>query len=163
MRSIALHRRLVVSDFRGNQAHQTIEQVVDSLNLGPKDRFNIQTILNELITNSLEHGLLSLESDLKTEAPGFATFYAKRAERIKQGREGQIDIHISHEFSDFGHKVHIRIADTGLGFDTSFLNASLPDNASPFGRGINITRELCSSLSYSRKGNEVHAIYELEQ
>ncbi|MCC5796142.1 MAG: ATP-binding protein [Methylophaga sp.] len=146
----------------GDDASLKLDKAIVSLNLDRKDSFNIHLVVNELVSNALDHGLLLLSSAEKSQPSGFDAYYRMRSERIKQGNTGHIEIHISREFSAERHKLHIHVADTGDGFDTDSLDAKLPGSDCTFGRGISIVRQLCSSVSYSPKGNQVHVTYDLE-
>ena len=48
-------------------------------------RGQIHTVLAELYSNALEHGLLRMNSDLKSDADGFEEYYRCRAERLDYG------------------------------------------------------------------------------
>ena len=57
------------------------------------------TVLSELYSNGLEHGILKLDSSLKSSPAGFAEYYGLRQERLDQLTEGTIRIHMKHECS----------------------------------------------------------------
>src|SRR5690606_8109884 len=79
----------------------------------------IYTILAELYTNALEHGVLGLDSALKTTAEGFAEYYRLREERINAVSEGFVHIYIKHKTNADGGLLRVRIEDSGTGFDFS--------------------------------------------
>src|SRR5690606_773203 len=77
----------------------------------------IYTILAELYTNALEHGVLKLDSGLKQTPDGFSEYYRLREERINQVDSGYVRINISHKTNENGGLLKVRIEDSGDGFD----------------------------------------------
>lgn len=127
----------------------------------PSHKERLFIILDELYTNSLEHGLLRLDSSLKQEEDGFLRFLNAREEAIDRLNSGFVDVQLSHEpLGDFEGELKIRIEDSGEGFDHFGLDDNLSPSQSIFsGRGILLTRSLCSSLTYEGQGNIVTAVY----
>lgn len=127
----------------------------------PSHKERLFVILDELYTNSLEHGLLKLDSSLKQEEDGFLRFLKAREQAIEQLNDGFIDVQVTHEpLGDFQGELTIRFEDSGEGFDYELLNHHLSPSQSTFsGRGILLTRSLCSNLTYEGRGNIVTAVY----
>ena len=119
----------------------------------------IYTVLAELFSNALEHGVLKLESNMKQSANGFADYYALRAERLANLEEATIKISLSHEPCEQGGKLTIRIEDSGDGFDYQQHASDLANNKDFCGRGEGLLLQLCSDYSFSGKGNIATAIY----
>jgi len=116
----------------------------------------IYTILAELFSNALEHGVLGLDSDLKSTPTGFIDYYEKRSTLLGQLSEGYVSFAFSHEPSNEGGKLSIQVEDSGAGFD--FENQQ-KDNGSYCGRGMPLLRSLCSSVEYQGNGNTVEAVF----
>jgi DNA-binding response OmpR family regulator len=115
----------------------------------------LYTILAELYTNALDHGVLGLDSALKTTAEGFAEYYRLREERIRAVSEGFVHIYIKHKTNADGGLLRVRIEDSGTGFDFS---ARAPNTLSTFGysgRGIALVEKLCGRVRYLGNGNIV--------
>lgn len=114
----------------------------------------IYTILAELYTNALEHGVLGLDSALKQSAEGFNRYYQLRDERIRQLHEGYVRFHIFHRTHEQGGKLCVRVEDSGAGFDYQGRahNNELTDYS---GRGIALLEKLCTSVRYLGSGNIV--------
>lgn len=127
----------------------------------PSHKERLFIILDELYTNSLEHGLLKLDSSLKQEEDGFLRFLNERERAIGRLNSGFIDVQVTHEpLGDFQGELTIRIEDSGEGFDYAALDNDLTPRQSMFsGRGVMMTRSLCSSLTYEGRGNIVTAVY----
>jgi CheY-like chemotaxis protein len=124
-----------------------------------KSRDHLYTVLAELFFNALDHGLLNLDSAIKSTPQGFMEYYEKRQNDLVNLQEGQIKIIFEHLPAGNGGKLLIRIEDTGRGFDYHKAVPRLRENLAPSGRGIPLVRSLCENVSYFDKGNIVEAIY----
>lgn len=121
----------------------------------------VSTILSELYSNALEHGLLGLDSAIKQTDDGFIDYYEQRRDRLQALEHGSIHITVELSTASFD-QVAITITDTGDGFDYQKDINSAEDNA--FGRGTNIVNELCNSnIEYSNGGRTVTAVYTFEK
>ncbi len=124
-----------------------------------KEREKIYLILAELFNNSLEHGLLGLDSALKKDAEGFSKYYAEKERRLEELQSGAIEIRLAHTPNRHGGEVSIMVEDTGPGFVRSEANASLDGNLGHAGRGLALIEELCDSVNYNSRGNRVEVIF----
>jgi DNA-binding response OmpR family regulator/anti-sigma regulatory factor (Ser/Thr protein kinase) len=118
----------------------------------------VQTILTELYTNALEHGVLELNSNMKATPDGFELYYRERERRLAAPTSGWIKINLSYEPADEGKgRIRIRLRDSGSGFtETPSPQAS---SSQPWGRGMKMVRDLCESVQYTGGGTEVEAVY----
>jgi len=119
----------------------------------------LYTILAELYTNALEHGVLKLDSELKKTAEGFSDYYELREQRINQVTEGFVRINIAHKTNENGGLLKVRIEDSGEGFDHQ---SRTTDNLSSFGysgRGIALVEKLCGTVTYLGCGNIVEVAF----
>jgi CheY-like chemotaxis protein len=124
------------------------------------------TIVAELFSNSFEHGILKLDSALKSTPAGFAEFYALREQRVQELESGFIKIKMKHA-SESGRSgvFSLSIEDSGEGFDyrnkvnknQQNMNAESTGANKFSGRGIPLIYSLCHSLEYQGCGNEVVA------
>lgn len=120
---------------------------------------SLYSILAELYSNGLEHGILQLDSAWKVTPEGFARYYRERSERLAALQEGFIRIRLSHETNHDGGTLTIVVEDSGSGF---LHPASIHNNHSTAGysgRGIPLIRSLCRSLRYLGCGNQVEAVF----
>ena len=120
---------------------------------------SLYTILAELYSNALEHGVLGLSSDWKKSPEGFARYYAERKERLNTLVDGFVSFHLSHNAMADGGSLLIRVGDSGEGFShaEAFNNDHKTDGYS--GRGIPLIRSLCESLRYIDNGSQVEAVF----
>lgn len=122
-------------------------------------REGIFTVLSELFSNALEHGLLELSSEMKASAEGFMKYYELREQRLATLEQGWIQIVMEHAPDEYGGAVRIRVADSGCGFDTEAVFIALEDNRGFSGRGIPLVRSLCAVCDYNDAGNAVEVTY----
>lgn len=125
-------------------------------------REHIYTILAEMFSNALEHGLLGLESNIKKDADGFAQYYSLREKRLEKLEGALIKIKISHQaLAETSGKLIFQLSHNGKGFDyEDYLSSFDYDNQnSMYGRGIKLIKELASDFRYSQGGKCLEVDY----
>lgn len=120
----------------------------------------LYTILAELYSNALEHGILGLSSDLKASAEGFARYYALRTERLADLETGYVRFTLDHVPQAEGGLLTMEIEDSGPGFDYQAKQASRPDQSGYCGRGMPLIKTLCESVRYRGAGNIVEVVFQ---
>lgn len=120
----------------------------------------IFTVLTELYSNALEHGLLRLDSNLKSSADGFAEYYQARS-RALESLEGFLRFDFRCEMDGSAGRLYITVTDSGPGFDYRAKLGELDEAAGRayHGRGMRLLHELCQSVSYRGPGNEVEVVF----
>lgn len=119
----------------------------------------LYTILHELYTNALDHGVLRMDSTLKNSSKGFERYYQLREERLSNLSEGFVRIQLECLPTTVMGHLRIVIEDSGTGFAwQSILDGGSPAGALS-GRGIRLVDSLCESLRYEGCGNRVEAVY----
>jgi DNA-binding response OmpR family regulator/anti-sigma regulatory factor (Ser/Thr protein kinase) len=116
------------------------------------------TVLSELYNNSVEHGVLELDSGLKQSDEGFFEYFTSREERLSALESASIII--SAEYRPHENALAIRIKDSGKGFKQGHMS-KLEDVEKSYGRGISLVKELCESVEYTNKGNTVDVIFKI--
>lgn len=124
-----------------------------------KHRERIYTIISELFSNSLEHGILRLSSSIKDNPQGFIEYYNAREAALNSLVDASVTINIEHYATDHGGRLVITLKDTGSGFDTDELTKRINDDTRAHGRGIHLINALCNQLTYSNDGKVVTAEY----
>ncbi|MFC4260502.1 SpoIIE family protein phosphatase [Marinobacter lacisalsi] len=126
----------------------------------------IYTILSELYTNALEHGVLELPSSWKDGPEGFNRYYAERQKRLEEvGDDQYIRFELEHCVLSSGGRLLLRCQDSGKGFDAGqsvgppLASGSRSQLA---GRGIPLIRQLSSDLTYNKQGNCAEVVYDWE-
>ena len=116
-----------------------------------KHNGKLYTILSEIYSNALEHGILELDSTLKTDPEGFATYYEERNKKLATLKHGKITFHIDHiPISEHKGKLIITVTDSGDGFD---YRTSFEPSNSYSGRGHKLLSDLCENVEYNGNGN----------
>lgn len=119
----------------------------------------LYTILVELYSNALEHGVLGLDSALKATAEGFSDYYALRNRRLQTVATGYIRILLDHNTTEDGGILKIRVEDSGEGFIPSATGSDKAVHQVYAGRGLALLEKMCDSVTYLGKGNQVEVVY----
>ncbi|OPX54105.1 Histidine kinase-like ATPase domain-containing protein [Oceanospirillum multiglobuliferum] len=136
----------VISQFNGLEAHNQ----------------KLFLIISELMNNALDHGLLELDSSLKSGPNAFETYLNARQQRLKDLTTGSISI-TAHKIRLHDEALlRITIEDTGKGFDYNALKAPI-EQTQMHGRGIKLVKQLCRATVYEGNGNTVTVDYSLER
>lgn len=129
-------------------------------------RYRVETVVTELFTNALEHGLLDLESSMKRTADGFAEYYRAREERLSALENAHIRLSIAYRPEQKSQELLIELHDSGKGFDWANIadrNSDMSVNAnSPWGRGLDIVASLGSDLRFTEQGACVQVLLGIE-
>lgn len=117
-------------------------------------------ILSELVSNALDHGLLGIDSSLKTVSDGFGRYAVHRKQALAALQDGFIEIEIEILYRDARKMARIGVRDSGPGFD--WKQRASASERSMAGRGIELVRRLSYDVDYSDIGNEVTVHYCLD-
>ncbi len=120
----------------------------------------LYTILAELYSNALEHGVLGISSDLKVTSSGFGEYYRQREERLASDFKGYVKFSLIHKPEKEGGVLLIRVEDTGQGFDYNGFEERLSKKEGYCGRGIPLLLSMCRRFEYFGIGNKVEAEFE---
>lgn len=138
-----------------------IQEIEDSGDHWP----SVYTILTELYINALDHGILKLNSALKSSPEGFVEYFNEREIRLSALEEGFVDIYLDHYSYNNGGKVVIKIKDSGEGFDLQKFSTEQLQTPTEVqltalcGRGIKLVKQMTSNLTYSENGTLAEAVY----
>ena len=112
----------------------------------------LHSVLAELYSNALEHGVLGLDSSLKRDASGFARYYQTRNERLEALQDGFVRVHLQIVPTGKGGSLIVRVEDSGKGFDVARVMERPVDGSRLSGRGVSLIRQLSRSASWSDDG-----------
>lgn len=117
------------------------------------ERQSLFTVMTELYVNALDHGVLGLDSNLKSDPAGFEAYFQTRESRLSSLDSGYVIFNLSVEQESARRSILLRIEDSGKGFD--FENHAPPSarEVALSGRGLLLIRDLCESLEFHGKGN----------
>ncbi|PID43302.1 MAG: fused response regulator/phosphatase [Gammaproteobacteria bacterium] len=120
----------------------------------------IYTVLAELFSNALDHGVLGLDSRLKKTPEGFGEYYAMRSERLEKLSGDWVRFFIDHKPEGKGGVITIRVEDSGAGFDCGkYAGNNLEANTGFSGRGIPLLMEMCNKVTFNDTGTAVEVEY----
>ncbi|HFD10901.1 MAG TPA: response regulator [Crenotrichaceae bacterium] len=134
-------------------------RMLEQHNIPEMHRSRICTVLSELISNSIEHGLLKLDSNIKNTADGFSTYYNMREKALEVLERGWIRVKLFCRPTSDGWSLSIHVEDNGEGFDAKNYLANMVEVESLTGRGVALIRSFCSEFSYNKTGNIARAVY----
>ena len=117
------------------------------------ERQSLFTVMTELYLNALDHGVLDLDSSLKSDPSGFASYFETRESRLASLDSGYVIFNLSVEQESTRRSILLRIEDSGEGFDFQNFTPLPQKEIALSGRGILLIQDLCESLEYHGKGN----------
>ncbi len=120
----------------------------------------VLTIVCELFSNAVEHGILGLDSELKDTVEGFQRFYEMRRERLASLRSGHIRLELELLADEQGAVLYMLVSDSGSGYRRTSVPSG-DDLDQSHGRGLQLVEALCSSVSVTHGGSTVRAVLPL--
>jgi len=121
---------------------------------------SLYTILAELYSNALEHGVLGLGGDIKKTPEGFTEYYTRREKLLNEINSGFVHIYFAYSSNVEGGSLTLRVEDSGKGFDYSKRQGKELSITGYSGRGIGIVEKLCKTVRYYGSGNKVEVVFE---
>ena len=123
----------------------------------------LYTVLSELFNNALEHGVLGLESSIKSSPTGFAEYYRLRKEGLAALTDAYVRFEFRHEVRDNGGMLTVTVVDSGKGFvpkqDPAAAAADELEKVAAtsqyYGRGLTLVASICQSLQILPPGNRI--------
>ncbi|MDI3273033.1 fused response regulator/phosphatase [Pseudomonas sp. AL03] len=112
----------------------------------------LYSVLAELYSNALEHGVLGLDSALKRDAAGFTRYYQQRKTRLDDLQDGFVRVHLQVVPRGEGGCLTVRVEDSGKGFDVARVMEQPVDGVRLSGRGVSLIRQLGHNASWSDEG-----------
>ncbi|CAI8716552.1 two-component system, HptB-dependent secretion and biofilm response regulator [Pseudomonas sp. IT-P253] len=112
----------------------------------------LYSVLAELYSNALEHGVLGLDSALKRDASGFTRYYQQRNTRLDELQDGFVRVHLQVTPKGDGGCLTVRVEDSGKGFDVARVMERPVDAVRLSGRGVSLIRQLGRNASWSDDG-----------
>lgn len=157
--SWSLQLDIGVAQFRRLDVEPIVSSFCQTLGLDENRYALFSLILRELLSNSLEHGLLGMQSGLKNEEDGFERYLQLREERLAQLYEGEIRIEASQFLEGEEAVLRVQVTDSGPGFDYQHLvlDREIDDQEHYHGRGLRLVKRMCSRLEFFGRGNQALA------
>lgn len=119
-------------------------------------------IVSELYNNAVDHGLLHLDSGIKSGPDGFDTYMEQRHERLQNLSHGSIELLLEQTETGGEPVLRIYMKDSGAGFDhAAVMQRDISGNGTSHGRGVALVKNLSRQVEYHGCGNEVTVMYSL--
>ncbi|MEZ8144426.1 response regulator [Enterovibrio norvegicus FF-33] len=118
------------------------------------------TVLSELTNNALEHGLLKLESSLKSDDDGFLDYYMERQSRL-EALDAFAYMEAGISFNPTKRELSFYVTHNGEGFWVDDIDSTLEESLARCGRGIALVTELCEFFTYEDEGRTARGTYKL--
>ena len=153
--------RLGEDELKYLDAVYLVTQIVSQIAATAEHYSRLYVILSELFNNSLDHGILQLDSSIKQGPDGFEKYLHIRKEKLRSLTAGSIEIEIENVIIEACYGVRIHLIDSGNGFDYSAIQGATQTSMEQgqHGRGIALARSMAHKIVFSGKGNEVTADY----
>ncbi len=155
-------------NFSGSRLRETnpvpilVNQILEMEEL-ESERQSLFTAITELYVNALDHGVLGLDSSLKSDPVGFARYFEERETRLAMLDSGYVVFNLAVEqISTDLRRILLRVEDSGKGFEHENHQLASKSDTSLCGRGILLISDLCDSLSYEGVGNIAKASFQWE-
>ncbi len=132
--------------------------------LAPENKMHLQLALSELIFNGIEHGHCGITFDEKSRYLNNGKSVIDLViDKCKDPDIARKRVHFEWDIEP-GRSVFV-IRDEGEGFDVSSVRKKVDTNdpLSQHGRGILMAENICESITYNDKGNEVKVVFKHDQ
>ena len=120
----------------------------------------IHTLISEMYTNAVDHGVLDLHGSEKESDEAFDAFYAERENRIKKLDGAYIETELTYASNGDGTaELVVVMRHNGSTFD---VNDKAVNDTGLHGRGMDLIEAICDSVIYSDHGRRLTVIYNIE-
>jgi two-component system, HptB-dependent secretion and biofilm response regulator len=134
-----------------------VNNFLQYIGLDQKRCQKVFSIISEMVSNGLDHGILKLSSDIKQKQDGFMEYFLKRDELLNHLSESDfIELRLDWLQIEGTKKLMITCRDSGQGYDYSAEKVVDDDLYS--GRGLALIRSLVESLEIYAPGNFIKVI-----
>jgi len=118
----------------------------------------LHILLTEIYLNSLEHGVLKIESENKSDEQHFIEYYKKRDEALSLLDNAFIKFNFSFFEDEEKHYLKIDVSDSGDGYH---IEGSKTTDEMLHGRGLSIIQSFSEKISFSDDGKTMEVLYRL--
>lgn len=150
---------LVPAQLRRSPGCDSVLRALEAIGGDQCNHPRLDLVLSELLTNALDHGLLGLDSALKTQGvDGFDEYLRLREDRLARLTEGWIEIELRR--GEVVDSCIVDVKDSGPGFDVRLeaQNSETQTSAPGGGRGLKLLRHLCLRLEHLEGGTRAVAM-----
>lgn len=117
-------------------------------------RSTLFTLLSEMFSNALEHGILGMDSQMKHSPDGFVEYYTEREKRISNLEDATLVVKLQSRPDK--KEVQLSVTDSGDGFDHSTIDFESAEAS--FGRGLSLIQALSAKVWFEDSGRKISCI-----
>lgn len=139
------------NELKADDAIEQVMKIISNQQGMATVRSDVFTVLSEMYTNAVEHGLLKLDSSLKATPEGFMKYYEDKQTRLERLETGFIRIEVN--LYPVERRLAISVTDSGDGFD--YHDVISDDDDASYGRGLQLMTNICEALYFEGSGNRV--------
>ncbi len=154
------HIRLTAEEIKNNNPVEEIINIIAAIKGVTRHKSNLFLLLSEAYNNAIEHGVLNIDSSIKSKRDGFVRYYNEREDKLKKLTDGYVYLQMSYDPKTF--LIKIIIEDSGHGFSTDIEDEKVKNDGSFFGRGISLIKEIAADIKFNKIGNQITIQYFLK-
>tara|TARA_R110002012_G_scaffold146409_1_gene304670 strand:- start:8100 stop:9779 length:1680 start_codon:yes stop_codon:yes gene_type:complete len=132
-----------------------IDDMLTRINLNTVLRQKAFTVVSELISNALDHGVLRLDSSLKHDFDSFGEYLEERAVRLGALEQHDRILLILNFNPEIG-QLYLDIEDSGNGYEER--KRDVAGQEALFGRGLELVNKLCEQMQVFAPGNRTSVL-----
>ena len=145
-------------DMRNPDPINKLSTILSSMPHVSRHKGVLHVLLTEIYANSLDHSILNIESNSKTDASNFEAFYQIRNAALIKLDKASIKFNFSFYVENQSHYLKIMVSDSGTGFKSK---AKIDNNEKLHGRGLDIINSFSEKVSFSEDGKTLNILYKL--
>ena len=160
---------LDVDDMRSPDPVSKITTILNAMPYLSRHKGVLHILLTEIYTNSLDHGILQIESVNKSDEMHFLEYYSSGKTNMPSGEvftspvENTVNGYINFSFGFFAddkgkYYLKIHTSDSGQGYTRQ---ASAGTDEMLHGRGLSIIQSFCQKVGISNDGKSLEVLYQL--
>lgn len=145
-------------DMRRSDTVRKLSNILSSMPYLSRHNGVLHVLLSEIYSNTLEHSILNIESEDKSDVEGFSEYYKKRDEALSKLDKDFIIFDFSFIVEGDEHFLEIKVSDSGAGYEAQNFKKS---DEILYGRGLNIISSFTEEISFSEDGKTMVVLYKL--
>jgi len=152
-----LNIKLDASHLKKINISEYLIKIIEQNSVLSSHKESIFVILQELIINSIDYGLLKLDPGMKKTLDGYELFFKTRNKELENLKNGWINIEL--EIIPESGEVIIMVEDSGNGFNFNNVMISIEKNLSFSGRGLTLIKSISNEILFYDNGNRIRVKY----
>lgn len=149
---------LSADDMRSLDPVGKVSEIVNSMPAMARHKGILHILLSEMYSNALDHSILGLESQTKSDEDNFLDYYVYRDEKLLNLQGAQIDFEFRFVPAINNNRLYIKITDNGKGFQGK---EPVSSDEVLHGRGLSIIENFCDEVVFNDDGKSLDVSYRL--